>query len=64
MDQDPDSSPLDDLRHYAYEGDGKLIVVADISTLDMKENALNSLVTDDPWSLRGESGWMNPPFLS
>ena len=23
MDQDPDSSPLDDLRHYAYEGDGK-----------------------------------------
>ena len=48
MDQDPDSSPLDDLRHYAYEGDGKLIVVADISTLDMKENALNSLVTDDP----------------
>ena len=40
MDQDPDSSPLDDLRHYAYEGDGKLVVpvpvpvVADITTLE------------------------------
>lgn len=24
MDQDPDATPFDDLRHYAYKGDGKL----------------------------------------
>ena len=23
MDQDPEATPYDDLRHYAYEGDGK-----------------------------------------
>ena len=48
MDQDPDSSPLDDLRHYAYEGDGKLVVpvpvVADITTLgyEGKKIAVNN----------------------
>ena len=25
VDQDPEATPFDDLRHYAYEGDGKLM---------------------------------------